>query len=522
MDTLFHRFQDVVKGVLEGFDRIVFKGSLRPIAYTEGMQSFLYKKNVLNKNYQNWIGEQSAAIIKSAEEYTQRQCGASIQYISSSRTRKETMAHERQAKTGIKSGLIGTWSCVESCRSYKAFFDREAGFPQLKNIETRCLHLYFYYDHTDFGFMSIRLQTWAPFNIQIALNGREWLRRMLDKESVPYILQGNKFLYVEDYEIAQQLLNSQLNTRWESLLTSFLPDVFPTMGDLFGADTPYTYTWTLWQSEWAKDYVFIDPQTLNLHMSHFLRYAFISGTFERVLRYMGRPVRKDGQPYPSANPELMTRINKWYGGARIKHWVDRNSVKMYNEQNVLRFEFTMNEPRRFRVHRHVEGNPNSKKKLLPMRKGIADIAVRAKVSSDRIKHFTEHMATVTEPATVGELFANVSAPVFSQGKRFRALDVTGKDLLLLQAIADPKYCVDAISNRLLRDVLDGSAWANGLIDKKLSARVGRHIRLLREHGLIKKLPKQNKYMLTEKGRKLTTALNQVLAASIDDLTKLAS
>ena len=522
MDTLLQRFKEVVKGVIEGFDRIVFKGVLRPIAYTRGMQSFLYSQNVLNKNYKDWTVNQSAAIIKSAEEYTKSQCGHGIQYLSSSRTRKEAIAHEQQSKIGIKSGLIGTWSCVESCRSYKAFFDRESGFPKLNNIETRCKHLYFYYDHSDLGFMSVRLQTWAPFEIQIALNGREWLRRMLDKEGVPYILQGNKFLHIDDYKIAQQLLDVQLDTRWESLLTSFLPFVFPTMGDLFTEKTPYTYTWTLWQSEWAKDYIFSDPQALNLHMNHFLRHAFITGTFERVLRYMGRPVRDDGQPYPTANPELMSRINRWYDGSRIRHWVDRNSVKMYNEQNVLRFEMTMNNPARFRVHRTVEGKSGSTKKLLPMRKGIADIAVRAKVSSDRIKCFTEHMATVTEPATVGELFANVSVPLFSQGKRYRALDVTGKDLLLLQAVADPKYCVDAISNRQLRSALDGSAWANGLTDKKLSARIGRHLRLLREHGLIKKLPKQNKYMLTGKGRKLTTALINVLAASIDDLTKLAA
>ena len=32
------------------------------------------------------------------------------------------------------------------------------------------------------------------------------------------------------------------------------------------------------------------------------------------------------------------------------------------------------------------------------------------------------------------------------GKKYRALDVTGKDLALLRAIADPKFNVDAISN----------------------------------------------------------------------------
>jgi hypothetical protein len=99
--------------------------------------------------------------------------------------------------------------------------------------------------------MSIRIQTWAPFEIQIALNGREWLRRILDKEGIEYVLHSNKFLHIADYVTAQKLMDTQLATRWEGLLTSFLPDIFPRMCTLFGKETPYTYTWTLWQSEWA-------------------------------------------------------------------------------------------------------------------------------------------------------------------------------------------------------------------------------------------------------------------------------
>ena len=169
MDTLFHRFGDVVKGVIEGFDRIVFKGMLRPIAFTEGMQTFLSSQGVLNKNYKDWATNQSAAIINAAEEYTGNQCGHGIEYIRSCHTRKEELAHQHQEKTGITSGLIGTWSCLETCRTYKAVFDKAAGFPQLRKTESRCKHLYFYYDHADLGFMSVRLQTWAPFEIQIAL-----------------------------------------------------------------------------------------------------------------------------------------------------------------------------------------------------------------------------------------------------------------------------------------------------------------------------------------------------------------
>jgi hypothetical protein len=368
--------------------------------------------------------------------------------------------------------------------------------------------------------MSVRLQTWAPYEVQIALNGREWLKRLLDKSGVKYVLDGNKFLDVEDYELAQRLLDSQLDTRWVGMLSGFLPEVFPSMKAALGDEM--SYTWTLWQSEWAKDYIFHDPKVLQMHMGQLLRHAFITGTSDRVLRYMGNPVRANGQPHWAADPELMSRVSLWYDGARIRHWIDKNSLKFYNEQNVLRFEFTMNDPTRFRIHRTVEGGDSGVKKFLPMRKGIADIPIRAKICSARIKNFTDHMATFDEDISVGDMFSKVASPITAKDKRYRGLDVTGKDLALLRAVADPKFYVDAITNKHLQDVLGGLPWANGLTGRSLSARVSRHLRLLREHGIIKKLPNQHRYILTAKGKSLTTALNQCLGANVRDLAKLAA
>ena len=77
-------------------------------------------------------------------------------------------------------------------------------------------------------------------------------------------------------------------------------------------------------------------------------------------------------------------------------------------------------------------------------------------------------------------------------------------------------------NEHLQNELGPTRWANGLEGRKLSGRISRHLRLLREHGLIKKLPKQHKYILTAKGRALTTALNQFMGANVSDLSKLAA
>jgi len=516
MDTLSSRFQGIVNGVIEGFDRIVFKGILKPICYAEGMSVFLYHRQILRKDYKPYWEAQSKVIVRDAEEYTRNAAGQKITYIGSLHDRKEEMAHENQKLLDIQTGLIGTWSCVEACRTFKSAYNPNAPTPVIQSTISRCKYLYFYFDHQDYGFMSVRLQTWAPFDIQIALNGREWLRRQLSKAGIGYTVEGNKFLQIDDYDIAQQLLLSQRNVMWEQVLTGFLPDVFPSMKSIVG---DMTYTWTLWQSEWARDYIFSDPSALQQHMGYLIRHAFMTGNGDRVLQYMGKPVRPNGQPY--SDPELMTKLNTWYDGARLRHWVNGNSIKVYNEHNVLRVEMTMNDPRRYRVHRHTEGDPDGQKKLLPMRKGIADVYVRSQVCEQRVQCFTEHMAALTEDQTVGQILSQVVSPVTREGKRYRALDVTGKDLALLQALSNPKFDVAPITNKKLRATLAGTPWANALKDSKLSARVSRNLRLLREHGIIRKGEKRT-YELTKKGRLLTTALNQLLSASINDLTRLAS
>jgi len=165
--------------------------------------------------------------------------------------------------------------------------------------------------------------------------------------------------------------------------------------------------------------------------------------------------------------------------------VDRNSVKLYNEQNVVRVEQTMNNPGAYRVHRYQEGAmvPTTKQRL-PLRQGIADIPIRAQVAADINHRFTEQLATVRDTTPVRDLVQEVTQPVTRDGRRSRALDLLGKDRVLLQAIADPKYAVAGLTNKALQQALGDTPWAKGMTGKQLSARISRHLRLLRDHGLL--------------------------------------
>lgn len=521
METFLQQFGSKIKGVLTGFDRIVFKGCLRHLAYAEGATKFLARRGVLNKDYKAWMLEQSAALVASCERLAQAKTGERIAHIASLRERKEELAHARMREKGVVSGLVGVWSCVESCRTFRAAFDPGAGRPRLRADVSKCKHLYFYHNHTEFGFMSVRVQTWFPYEIQIALNGREWLRRGLERQGVAHTADGNKFLGVGDFAAAQKLLDAQPLAPWFGILDGFAREAFPTMGQTLGDDGP-GYRWTLWQSEWATDFIFDTPGTVTPLINSLLRHELANSTGERVLRYFGKPVRPDGQPHPLADPDILTRAGLWYNGVRLKHWLDGNSVKFYNEHNALRFETTLNNPAPFKVWRCKEGSSVGPKERLPLRKSVADIPLRAKVCGEINARFIDQAAQVKDTAKVREIVASVGRKT-RDGRAVRTLDILGKDRELLAAVADPTLAsLGGITNKALQKTLAGTEWAKGMTGKRLSARIGRNLRLLRDHGLISKVPEQRKYYLSDKGRRLTALIPAILSASTEQLTQQAA
>jgi hypothetical protein len=284
-----------------------------------------------------------------------------------------------------------------------------------------------------------------------------------------------------------------------------------------------SYYWTLWQSEWATDLIMNTSAELTATMASLLRHAVITGNSTRVLRYLGRPLTKRGKPDGRSNNNVKSRVLGFHDGVRVRHWVDQNSAKIYNEQNVLRFETTINMPKMFQVYRRAQGEPSSAaKRLRPLRKGVADISLRAQVSQEVNERLMDEVSTFSDQTPLTDLLAPYVRGRTRQGRRVRALDISGKDRELLQAIGDSNFAVSGITNVALRKKLCCTPWGAGRTDKQLSARVSRHLRLLRDHGLIRKLPNRHRYQLTDKGRQLTTALNAMLATSTEQLLDMAA
>ncbi len=97
--------------------------------------------------------------------------------------------------------------------------------------------------------------------IQIGINGREWLARQMNKAGVKYLQQDNCFVWIEDYQRAQQLMDGQLKTNWTELLGSWAQQLNPIREQVFGR-CPAEYYLTRFQSEWATDVVFREAEYL--------------------------------------------------------------------------------------------------------------------------------------------------------------------------------------------------------------------------------------------------------------------
>jgi len=132
------------------------------------------------------------------------------------------------------------------------------------------------------------------------------------------------------------------------------------------------------------------------------------------------------------------------------------------------------------------------------------------------------LSTFTNKTPLSQLLAPHVRGRTKHGRRVRALDISGKDRELLKAISDPTFTVSGITNAALRQKLSSTPWGARRTDRQLSARITRHLRLLRDHGLIRKLPNRRRYHLSDKGRQLTTAVHAMLAASTDQLLQMAA
>lgn len=501
MDLFLDQHRDVILGTLSGFDRILFRGTLRSISYRDGMDRFLGAQGILYTEFGDFT-EDLTDRIKAQALHVAEAAGRPYIYLGSATESKEDLARRIVRIDGITQGLVCVLGCVEPCQSYQIRSNARTKHIELAVAQRKCLHYYFYYLDREFGLIHVRLQSWAPFSIQVCLNGREYLARRLAKAGIGFERRDNCFSRIDDLPKAQAMLDDLITRKWDHFLNALARRVNPLLAPEAGLDLR-GYYWTIRQSEYATDVMFRSDEDLKALYPALIDHALHHFGCRDVLRFLGRRLTA------RTEDEVTSRLLDRTEGVRIKHRVGENSIKMYDKQGcVLRIETTINDPRMFKVFREATREGRAVLAWIPMRKGLADIARRVEVSRAANRRYLEALSVVQRPAPTRAVLDPVSRRVVKEGRPYRGLrPITEEAAALFEAILKGEHLVQGFRNKDLRRVLAATDEEDPARRRRSSGRITRHLRLLRAHGLIRKVSKTSYYRITNKGHLvMTTAL----------------
>lgn len=518
MKSFLQRHKDQILGVLSGFDRLRFRGSLRLFQSEGGVFSWLERLGIAVKDFAAYAEGLTKRFCHAADKLA-TDSGRKVEYLRSVINKEQLVQNIRTEDGVAKNGLIAVLSTLEMGMGYEVFRLKERDQSRLSRRPRRCKHYYFYWDDGKFGLTQVRLSSYFPFDAHVVLNGREWLAKQLDAKGIDYLRQDNCFLNIADFTRAQKLADQQPRIDWVGQLDRLLRRVHPLHTRFFPDATVVDYYWTSEQTEWATDLLFRSSDELSHLYRQLIRHGIDTFHSPDVMRFLGRKTPAHGGVDGRFRGEVQSDLKRLTEGVRIKHRMGKNTVKMYDKQpTLLRVETTLNDGKGLKVYRTKQDNPNGKPQWLNLRKTVVDLPRRAELSQASNDRYLEALSTIASDAPLSTLTDKLSQPVMVGKRRHRGLrPFEPNDARLLQIVSDGQYLISGFRNRDIRLALFADT-----IDTKQRRReagkVSRKLALLRAHGLIKKIPHTHRYLLTKSGVSVIAALQAAYNAKISQLT----
>lgn len=335
---------------------------------------------------------------------------------------------------------------------------------------------------------------------------------------------------IDDFAAAQKLADRQPRIGWSGQLERLLRRVHPEAGRFAGTPRPVEplhYYWTSEQTEWATDLAFRDAASLAALFPLLARHGMKTFGSPDVIRFLGHKLPAHGGVHGRFAGEIVSDLKQRPEGLCLRHRVERNRIKMYDKfGSVLRVETTLNDPKGLKVYRTKQDAPDGLKQWLPLRKSVADLARRAQLSQSANERYLESLGRLDSDAPLSALTDKLCRPVLVGKRRHRGLRPFDPDeVRLLATVSRGEYEIAGFRNRDLRLALYGASEPAGTATatdpsrpvpceaavqrRRQASRVSRKLALLRAHGLIKKIPRTHRYLLTAAGR---TAIASILAA----------
>ena len=392
--------------------------------------------------------------------------------------RKDDIAAEHRARFAGSEGVLFLGKAQEKVavfRTEKRTDERGKKYPWIVKSSTPVNQFYFYCVDEDFGPFFLKFCSYFPYTAKLCINGHEYVKRQLAKEGIAFEPLDNGILSCADRKRLQAICDGLSAAKINALLRKWLaklPHPFTAADRKAG----YRYHVSILQAEFALTQVLDRPQTGRILFERIIRENLDLGRPDQVQLIFERRVRRD------TPGRFRTRVLT--DGVIPSLHVDykRTKIKQYHKEGrALRTETTINNPLDFKINKGLNN--------LPALRAIGFAANRRLLHVQRLSH----------DCMIGEdAFRRVNDPVEVGGQRASALRYADPLVqALFSALLVFRLLPRGFSNRELRD-----HWAPFLGKTPQSITPGQmtyHLRRLRLHGLIARIPHAHRYRVTEPG-----------------------
>lgn len=411
------RFHAQIKFQLGCFDRVLFSGYLSFYSNSYVNAWIGSKLKIKIKDFIPQMKFRSERLVESARQLAQAS-DAPFHYLQG-RIRKDVFIDQIARDRNDPEGLIAILCVQESCRTVKLKYHAQR--PQLQYQYRPQRVLYFYLQDPQCGRMFVRLQTWFPWKIQVYVNGHDWLACQLTRRQIPFLQHDNAFLDVDDPHTAQRIADGFAKRNWPQILGTLARRFNNLLSDPWLQDQ--TYTWVLDQVEYSTDVLFTDQTVLSDLYPRLLDHAVTTFRAQDIFTFLGRRLDRRFQG------EIQTHCGKdRQPGARIKHRVEENWLKMYDKfGRILRVETVLNSPRGFQIYRPVNQGTKTSMQWKPLRKNVACFRRYQEILQASNQRYLDALSTVVDTSTACyRQAAELTRPKHHAGRSYAGFNVAYK------------------------------------------------------------------------------------------------
>lgn len=500
-------FTEIIVAVLSCFDRVIFKGYL-PFGGDEHLNSWVdYVLKIRRKDFLPFLEQHSQPLVEHAQRMAERS-GRPYEYRQG-KFKKEKFIQQLIREDRLSEGLVAVLCVQETCRTVALKYGK--GRPSLYFKRRPQRVLYYYHLDPEFGLMYVRLETWFPYTVQIYVNGHDWLARQMLKRRLGFVQHDNAFTQLDDPEQAQQLADRFAQLDWVKQLTTWAGQVNPHINK-GGWLSDMDYYWVTAQAEFATDILFASRSTLRELYSRLLDHAAINFSAKDILRFLGRKL------HGNFLGEVLTDVKKKrFPGARVKHRVKENWLKMYDKFGlILRVETVINQPRASssfsltgRVRRKRERKGQQQMVWCPMNKGVVNLPSYQRVMRAANDCYLNALSVVADPAPAYRQVAHLTESKLHRGRRYAGFNpARRKDVKLFQAVLSGEHLLRGFHNAEIREALWGLTSDYRQRRRRANA-VTRLLKRLHVRGLLAKIPRTRRWRVTARGHKLLGTMIQL-------------